>query len=133
MKYALACILIAASVQPGAAQSYPPQTFTPAVVSGKLSQTGFFTAIYQDCSSRGDIESRIIKKPEHGTVEITPGTGHTNYGQNTQYFHCNEKALPGELVMYKSEDGYTGKDNFTVEFIGPSGGDFTWKYAVTVK
>ena len=35
--------------------------------------------------------------------------------------------------MYKSRDGYTGKDYFDIEFIGPRGANYTFRYVVTVK
>ena len=33
----------------------------------------------------------------------------------------------------QSKEGFAGKDAFEVEFIGPLGGNFVWKYSVTVK
>jgi hypothetical protein len=48
-------------------------------------------------------------------------------------FHCNQQKVPGSLIMYKSEDGYVGKDNFDIEFIGPRGANYIFRYVVTVK
>ncbi len=133
MRSVLACVLFATAVCTCAAQEHPTQTTTRTVVSGRQTQAGFRWALNPDCSSRGEIESRLLKKPEHGTVEFTAGTGFPNFPENSQWFPCNKQKVPGLLVMYKPEDGYTGKDSFLAEFIGPAGGDYTQHYFITVK
>jgi hypothetical protein len=114
-------------------QTRPPQTVTPAVVSGMQSQVGFFYALEPDCSTRGQGDLRLIKKPEHGSVEFVEGSSFPEYPENSSRFHCNKMKVPGTLVMYKSEDGFVGKDRFDVEFIGPRGADLITSYVVTVK
>jgi hypothetical protein len=115
------------------AQTRPPQTVVRTVVSGKQSQVGFLYALNPDCSNAGEVDVRILKKPEHGTIEITQGDGFPNYPETNIRFQCNKQKVPGSLVMYKSDDGYVGKDFFETEHIGPLGGDFINKYVVTVK
>ena len=114
-------------------QTRPPQTVTPTVTPGKQSQVDFFYALDPDCSTRGPGDTRLIKKPEHGSVEIVQGSSFPKYPESSPWFHCNNKKLPGTLVMYKSEDGFAGKDHFDVEFIGPRGADLITRYVVTVK
>ncbi len=114
-------------------QTRPPETVTPTVVPGKQSQVGFFYALEPDCSSRGQGDTRLIKKPEHGSVEILEGSSFPRYPENSPWFQCNKVKVPGTLVMYKSEDGFAGKDHFDVEFIGPRGADLITRYVVTVK
>ena len=133
MRLALACAIFIAAAWPCAAQTQAPLTREPTVVSGKQSQVGFRLAINPDCSSAGEIDARILKKPEHGTLEITEGTAYPRYPEKSDRFHCNEQKVPASLVMYKSDDGYSGKDYIEVEFIGPLGGDFIHKYFITVK
>ena len=114
-------------------QTIPPQTVTPTAAPGKQSQVGFFYALEPDCSTRGQGDTRLIKKPEHGSVEFVQGSSFPRYPENSEWFQCNKVKAPGTLVMYKSEDGFTGKDHFDVEFIGPRGADLITRYVVTVK
>jgi hypothetical protein len=112
----------------------PPQTRTPTVVSGKQSQVGFFYGLNPDCSTRGEGDTRLIRKPEHGTVEFTQGNSFPSFPEAaSDWFHCNGQKVPGTLVMYKSDDGYSGKEFFDVEFIGPYGADLITRFVVTVK
>ncbi len=133
MRLAVICAISVTAAGSRLAQTRPPQTVTPVVVSGKQTQVGFVWALDPDCSTRGETELRILKKPEHGTMEITPGSSFPHFPEKTVLFHCNSQKVPGSLIMYKSGDGYTGKDYFDIEFIGPRGADYTIKYVVTVK
>jgi hypothetical protein len=94
---------------------------------------GFVWALEPDCSTRGETDARILRKPEHGTLEIPQGNSFPNFPEKSPWFHCNKQKVPGSLIMYKSDDGYTGKEYFDIEFIGPRGANYTFRYAVTVK
>jgi hypothetical protein len=133
MRLAGAFVLSVLTAAACMAQTRPPQTVTPVTVSGKQSQVGFVWALDPDCSSRGETESRVLRKPEHGTLEITPGNSFPKFPENSPLFHCNKQKVSGSLILYKSNEGYTGKDYFDIEFIGPRGADYTMKYVVTVK
>jgi hypothetical protein len=50
------------------------QTFTRVVASGAKQRIGFFVSLNPDCSATGDINVRITKQPEHGTVESVATT-----------------------------------------------------------
>jgi hypothetical protein len=133
MRIAFAFTAILAAACPCAAQQHPPQTITPTVVAGKQTRVGFQVALNPDCTSRGEIVSRILKNPGHGTLEVVEGLAFPQFPERNPYSRCNQQKVPAMLVMYKSEEGYSGKDAFEVEFIGPLGGDFFHKYYVTVK
>ena len=47
------------------------QTFSRFVGSGARHGMGFYVQINPDCSAVGDINVRVTKQPEHGTVETT--------------------------------------------------------------
>jgi hypothetical protein len=128
---ALAVLALATSACYG--QTRPPQTVTPTVTPGKQSQVGFFYALDPDCSTRGQGDTRLIRKPEHGLAEIVQGSSFPGFPENSPLVHCNKVKVPGTLIMYKSEDGFAGKDHFDVEFIGPRGADLITRYVVTVK
>jgi hypothetical protein len=125
-------VLIAAS-HDVLAQALPAANLSPTVPTGKKRMVGFFTGLNPDCSSTGEIEARVIKQPENGTVDVEPGTGFTNFPETNQRYACNLKPSPGVRINYTSKDGFVGKDAFEVEFLGGTGGDVVWKYIVTVK
>lgn len=83
------------------------------VPSGKLRNVGFLMGAYPDCTpwNAAETEVRMLKEPEHGTVEIVAGE---NYGSFTDEprTKCNGKKIPGMWVKYKSVKGYTGLDEF---------------------
>jgi hypothetical protein len=118
---------------PVLAQTTPPATVTPTVPTGKARQVGFFAPINPDCTSAGDTDSRVIKQPHNGTVELEPGSGFATYPATNPRSACNAKQVQGVKIIYTSKEGFTGKDQFELEFLTPSGGDVIWKYAVTVK
>jgi hypothetical protein len=128
-----ATLLLVAASGELLAQTLPPQTFAPTVPTGKKRLVGFFTSLNPDCSAIGEIDSRVIKQPENGTVEIEAGTGFTNYPQTNQRYACNLKPSQGLRILYASKEGFLGKDTFDMEFLGGLGGDIVWKYSVTVK
>jgi hypothetical protein len=133
MRLLLSFLALAAAIPACQAQTRPPQTLTPIVVSGKDRQVGFFYALNSDCSTRGEGDLRLIRKPEHGTVEFKSGRDAPHFPEGTPVTHCNGQMVPGQAVWYKSAEGYLGKDYFDVEFIGPRGADIINRYVVTVK
>jgi len=100
---------------------------------GKERQVGFFAALNPDCSLAGEVDGRLIKKPQNGSVELEQGLGFTSYRQNSPFSVCNTKQVQGIRIKYTSKEGYIGKDAFEVEFLDPRGADFVYKYSVTVK
>ena len=115
------------------AQTIPPVPISSTVPAGIKRQIGFFTSLNADCTTNGDVQSRLIKPPANGTVELDDGPGYPSYPQNNQRFACNGRQVMGVRVFYTSKDGFTGKDAFETEFFAPAGQDIVWKYSVTVK
>jgi hypothetical protein len=130
--YLIAC-LAGLVIENAAAQSLPPVPFSSVVPTAAKRQIGFFSALNADCSTAGDIDSRLIKQPAHGTVELDDGLGYASYPATNQRFVCNQRPVMGVRVFYTSNDGYTGKDAFQAEFLAPNGQDIILKYSVTVK
>ena len=115
------------------AQTFPTMTIDSTVPTGVKRQLGFFTSLNPDCSTTGSVQSRLIKRPENGAVELEEGYGYPNYANTNQRYACNREMVMGVRVIYVSKDGYLGKDAFEAEFFTPSGGDVVWSYSVTVK
>lgn len=129
-----AALLLAGVSQDVFAQQLPPTTanVSPVVPTGKKRLIGFYSQLNPDCSVASDIDARVIKQPENGTVEVAVGTGFSTYPESNQRHACNMKASPGTRVTYVSNDGFVGSDAFEVEFLGGTS-DVIWKYNVTVK
>ena len=55
-------------------QMLEKQQLARVVTSGTNQRIGFFYAVNPDCSASGDVNVRVTKQPEHGTVETTAAT-----------------------------------------------------------
>lgn len=128
-----AVLLMAGVSHDASAQQQPTiANMSPVVPTGKKRLVGFYYHLNTDCSVAGDIDARVIKQPENGTLEVAAGTGFSNFPENNQRHACNMKASPGMRVTYVSNDGFVGNDAFDVEFLAGTT-DVVWKYNVTVK
>jgi hypothetical protein len=76
--------------------------FTRVVPSGANQRIGFFHAVNPDCTASGNVNVRIIKKPEHGTVETTPTMHFPNYPKESIRSKCNQHRVKGMQINYKS-------------------------------
>jgi hypothetical protein len=126
---AFLCVMTAAVE----AQTYPTVPRSSTVPTGVKRQIGFFTSQNADCTTNGDIQSRLTKAPANGTVELDDGPGYPFYVAGSPLNACNSRQVMGVRVMYTSKDGYTGKDSFESQFFTPTGAEIVWKYSVTVK
>jgi len=128
-----AVLLLAGVSEDVFAQQLPTTAnVSPVVPTGKKRLVGFYYSLNPDCSAVGEIDARVIKQPQNGTVEVTPGTGFSGFAENNQRYACNMKASPGVRVTYMSNEGFVGSDAFEVEFLAGMT-DAVWKYNVTVK
>jgi hypothetical protein len=134
MRYRCVLVLLGfIAAGPTTAQTLPPVPISSTVPTGIKRQIGFFTSLNADCSTNGDIQSRLIKPPANGSVELDDGIGYPTYPRDNQRVICNSRQVMGVRVFYTSKEGYTGKDSFEAEFFAPAGQDIVWKYSVTVK
>ena len=95
--------------------------FTRVVASGAKQQIDFYTSLNPDCSAMGDINVRVTKQPEHGTVETVVGTDYVHYAKENIRSKCNQHKVKGTLVNYKAAEKYTGNDEFDLLILYPSG------------
>jgi len=107
--------------------------YTRVVSSGKNQRIGFFTSLTPDCVSNGEVEVRVTKKPEHGTVETTATTYYPGYPKENIRFKCNEHKVKGIQVNHKSAEKYTGKDEFDLLILFPSGTAWEAHYDLDVR
>ena len=98
------------------------QTLTRVVfASGAKHRIGFYVDINPDCSAVGDINIRVTKQPEHGTVETVATTDFVRFSKENIRSKCNLQKVKGTLVTYKTAEKYTGKDEFDLLVLYPGG------------
>jgi hypothetical protein len=109
------------------------QTLTRVVASGAKQRMGFYSALNPDCSASGDINVRITKQPEHGTVETVSTTNYPGYPKESSRFKCNQHKVKGALVNYKAAEKYTGNDEFDLLILLPGGYAWELHYDISVR
>ena len=65
---------------------------------------GFYFDLNPDCSAVGDINVRVTKQPEHGTVETVAATDYVHFPKENIRFKCNQHKVKGTLVTYKTAE-----------------------------
>jgi hypothetical protein len=55
------------------------EKYTKVVLAGTKQRIGFFHFLNPDCSARSDINIRVTKEPEHGTIDTAPTTDFAHY------------------------------------------------------
>jgi len=93
---------------------------TRVVASGTNQRIYFFYAVHPDCSA-SDINIRVTKQPEHGTVETAAATDFPNFGRENIRYRCNQHKVRGQQVNYKSAEKYIGSDTFELLVLFPGG------------
>jgi hypothetical protein len=119
----LACGLLSSSAF--GQEGLEKKQFTRVVASGTNTRIGFFTWTNPDCTAIGNVNVRVTKQPEHGTVEITTTTNFPGYPKEHVRFKCNEHKVKGVQINYKSAEKYVGDDAFDLLVLFPNG--FAWE------
>jgi hypothetical protein len=103
------------------AEGLQKMNWTRFVASGTNQRIGFFYAVNPDCSASGDINIRITKQPEHGTVETAATTSFPNFERENIRYRCNQHKVRGQQVNYKSAEKYIGSDTLDLLVLFPGG------------
>jgi hypothetical protein len=109
------------------------ETVTRIVASGAKQQVGFYTSLNPDCTVSGDINVRVTKQPERGTVETAVKTEYVHYPKENIRSKCNQHRVKGVLVNYKAAEKYTGSDEFDLLVLFPHGTAWEIHYNITVR
>lgn len=110
-----------------------PASFARFVPTAEERTIGFYTAINPDCTQSDRTVVRIIAPPEHGTASFQNGEMYTSFPRENPRSACNDKRVPGAMVKYKSEEGYTGGDTFRALIIYPDGSATEATYNIVVR
>jgi hypothetical protein len=106
--------------------------WTRVAASGTNQRIGFFTWLNPDCTS-GNVNVRVTKQPEHGTVEMATASLFPNYPKENIRSKCNDQKVRGVQVNYKSAEKYVGDDALDLLVIFPSGFGWEVHYDVSVR
>jgi hypothetical protein len=109
------------------------ETITRIVASGGKRRLDFYTSLNPDCTMSGDINVRVIKQPEHGTVDTVVATEYAHYPKENIRSKCNQHRVKGILVNYKAAEKYTGSDDFDLLVLYPHGTAWEIHYNITVR
>ncbi len=90
------------------------------VISGKSIILYFEHALDSNCT-QGEFDARILKYPEHGTIELVPATGRANFPKENIRSKCNGQKVKGINIIYKSSPKYAGPDTAYVMTFAESG------------
>ena len=102
-------------------QMLEKQQLARVVTSGTNQRIGFFYAVNPDCSASGDVNVRVTKQPEHGTVETTAATDFPTFPKENMRARCNNRKVRGVQVNYKSGEKYVGADTLDLLVLFPGG------------
>jgi hypothetical protein len=109
------------------------QTVHRFVASGAKQQIGFYASLNPDCSAAGDVNVRVTKQPEHGTVETVARTDYVHYPKENIRSKCNQHKVKGTLVNYKAAEKYTGNDEFDLLILLPYGLAWELHFDISVR
>ena len=105
-------------IRPGRAGK---KQWTRVVASGTNGRIAFFTGLNPDCTASGNVNIRVTKQPEHGSIETTTTTNFPGFPKENIRFKCNEHKVKGTLVNYKAAEKYSGKDELDLLILYPDG------------
>jgi hypothetical protein len=115
----LVCGLLSSSAF--AQEGLEKKQWSRVAASGTNQRISFFHALHPDCTASGNINVRVIKQPEQGTVEITPTMSFPSYPKENIRSKCNQQKVRGIQVNYKSAEKYVGNDTLDLLILYPNG------------
>ena len=117
----VATLLLLLSICPSAAQQISTPPANKIALSGERVRIGYAYALIPDCSSAGQVKSRLLEHPKNGVVETIAEKGFSAYAKDDQRYKCNEKQSDIEAYYYKSREDFRGKDKVVIEVFYPNG------------
>jgi hypothetical protein len=109
------------------------QRINRVVASGPKQRIDFYAAVNPDCTATGDLNVRVTKQPEHGTVETVAMTDYAHWPKENIRSKCNQHKVKGTLVNYKAAEKYTGSDEFDLLVLFPHGVAWEIHYDIKVR
>jgi hypothetical protein len=98
------------------------------VVAGALARVGVHAAAKKDCSPAPLPTITVVNAPKHGSLHVQTGKVKSN-----QIKACPNIELPANLIMYRSQAGFSGEDKVTYEVKNVGGRSQSITITITVK
>ena len=86
-----------------------------------------------DCTTAGRPVVRVTQAPEHGRLSINNTAVFPSFPPSNVRSACNRRRVPGVVVRYVSQRGYTGTDAAAIEVYFPDGQARRGAYFITVR
>jgi|KBSSwiStaDraftv2_1062776.scaffolds.fasta_scaffold309967_3 hypothetical protein len=103
------------------------------VLSGQPVKLVFANSTHANCSTIGRPTIRITQPPENGRVSITAANDFPSFSRANQRYDCNRRRVPGTLVRYVSNRGFTGSDSVGIEIFFVTGTYQSKSYTINVR
>jgi hypothetical protein len=106
------------------------------VPSGKTRRVAFLAGVKNpECApwDVNEIEVRTVQEPKSGTLKISQEEGAVGYKSDSTHAKCNGRKMRGIAVNYKSNDKFTGADEFELFVVYPNNYAQEIHYIVNVK
>lgn len=119
--------------EPALTQRLDRPIYRRTVPAGTTTVLDFSCRVNPDCSSRGIPRLWLVQPPAHGEASIVQGQGFPKFPPDSPFAVCNVLEVPGAILAYTPQAGFTGPDSLVFEEINLDHRDLVFRMAVTVK
>jgi hypothetical protein len=113
--------------------SIKEQSFKRDVFSGNEIRVAAPNNVKTDCTTGEIADIRIVAAPEHGEIRFDTIKIPVSRPASNSRNGCNGKEVEARAYFYKSSDGYTGDDKFTVDVDFKTGKVERYSYNMRVR
>jgi hypothetical protein len=106
---------------------------TRVALSGVAIELAQMSSVNPDCTAAGRPVVRPTQLPEHGRLIIANAAVFPYFREANVRSACNRRRVPGVIVKYVSQRGYTGTDSAGIEVFYPTGVARSTSYNFTVR
>ena len=90
-------------------------------LSGATIELSQIALVNPDCTAAGRPVIRVTQQPEHGRLTISNVSIFPYFRPVNPRSDCNWRRVPGVIIKYTSQRGYTGFDSVRLEAFYPNG------------
>jgi len=102
-------------------------------LSGVPIVLGEYASVNPDCTDAGRPTVRLTQNPEHGRLIISNASIFPFFREANPRSSCNRRRVPGVVVKYVSQRGYTGTDSAGLEIFSSRGTARTASFNIAVR
>ncbi|MCJ2036750.1 hypothetical protein [Methylobacterium sp. J-068] len=109
------------------------RTFEKVVSAGHTLTVASFSSLDPTCRSLGPMSVSLIDTAHDGRVQVEEGRDFPSFSTLNTRSRCNSRKVPTTFVRYTPSPGYTGEDEFALEFVSPGGDVGRARFHITVR